>query len=97
MIEGQSKAVDQIQERMEDLTRYLEKTRVAEYVEILGNPRRLLFVNFLAGMARGLGYAVGLTFLGALVFYLLKKIIMLNLPVISNFIANVIRMVQTQI
>ncbi|MHB1127745.1 MAG: DUF5665 domain-containing protein [Bacillota bacterium] len=96
MIKGQSMSSEQFHERLEDLARYLEKSRVAEYVEILGNPKRLLLLNFIAGMARGLGYAIGLTFLAALILFILSKIVMLNLPLVSDFIANIVRMVQQQ-
>jgi len=57
-------------------------------------PARMLWINFLAGLARGLGMAVGFTLLGALVLYFLQKAVMLNLPLISDFIAEIIRMVQ---
>ena len=68
--------------------------KLAEYVELLNNPKKLLWVNFIAGIARGLGTAIGLTILFAIIIYFLQKIIMLNLPVISDFIAEIIRMVE---
>lgn len=71
----------------------LEKMRIAEYVELTMNPLRLIYVNFLAGVARGLGMAVGFTLLSALVIYLLRQIVLLNLPLISDFIARIVRMV----
>jgi hypothetical protein len=72
----------------------MEKTRIAEYVDYLEHPGRLLWINFLIGLARGLGGTVGLAIvLGALVF-IIQNLIMLNLPVISDFIADFIRMIQ---
>ena len=78
----------------EQLTRTMEKTRIAEYVDYLEHPGRLLWSNFLIGLARGLGGTVGLAIvLGAFVF-VVQNLIMLNLPVISDFIADFIRMIQ---
>ena len=78
----------------EQLTRTMEKTRIAEYVDYLEHPGRLLWINFLDGLARGLGGTVGLAIvLGAFVF-VIQNLIMLNLPVISDFIADFIRMIQ---
>ena len=49
-------------------------------------------VNF-RGPGRGLGMAVGFTLLGALVIYLLQRLVLLKLPLISDFIAQLVRLV----
>lgn len=71
--------------------------RLAEYIEMLENPTRLLYINFLIGLARGFGAALGFTVLAALVLYFLQKIILLNIPVIGEFIAEIVNIVQTQL
>lgn len=81
--------------RIEELILVLERSNLADYTEMVRRPARMLWMNFLAGLARGLGMAIGFTLLGALVIYLLQKAVVLNLPVISNFIAEIIKMVQT--
>jgi hypothetical protein len=40
-------------------------------LEILGSRRRLMWVNFLAGLARGVGFFLGVTLIGALVLALI--------------------------
>jgi len=82
---------------IEELAVHLEKANVAEYVQLLLEPRRLLVLNFVAGLARGLGIAVGFTLLGALVVVLLQRVVMLNLPLIGSFIADIVRIVQMQL
>jgi hypothetical protein len=72
----------------------LEKMKLAEYVELLNNPKKLLWINFISGIARGLGTAIGFSILFALLLYFLQKIVVLNLPLISDFIADIVRMVQ---
>lgn len=85
-----------LQSKTEELIARMERLNLAEYVEMLHDPKRLIWINFLAGTARGIGMAVGFTLLGALVIYFLQHLVRLNLPVISDFIADIIRMVREQ-
>lgn len=84
---------EDLDRRIEQLAQAMEKMKIAEYVEYINDTRKMLAVNFLAGVARGLGMAVGFTILGALVVYLLQKLVLLNLPLIGDFIANIVRLV----
>lgn len=84
-------------EKIEDMSHKMEKLQLAEYVDMLNNPKRYLMTNFLGGVARGLGMAVGFTLLGAIVIYLLQRLVLLNLPVIGDFIADLVKLVQDQI
>lgn len=79
------------------LAENMEKMKLAEYVKLLDNPWRLLYVNFIAGLARGLGVAVGFSVLGALLLIVLKRLVLLNLPWIGGIIAEIVQMVQLQI
>ncbi|MEW6171569.1 MAG: DUF5665 domain-containing protein [Bacillota bacterium] len=81
------------EEKLKELTVATEKMKLAEYVELLDRPWRLMYVNFIAGLARGVGIAVGFTLLGALLIYFLKNLVAANLPGIGKFIAEVVRMV----
>lgn len=83
-----------LMEVAEKLTRTMEKTRIAEYVDYLQHPWKLLWMNFLIGIARGLGGTIGLALVLALAIYILQKAVMLNMPVISDFITKFIHMVQ---
>lgn len=84
-------------ERVRALALAMEKMKLAEYVELLDRPWRLMYVNLLAGLARGVGTAVGFTLLAALVVYLLRWLVMLHLPGISGFIAEIVRLVQLRL
>ncbi|MHB1042961.1 MAG: DUF5665 domain-containing protein [Eubacteriales bacterium] len=76
---------------------HMEKMKLAEYIKLLDNPWRLMYVNFIAGLARGVGIAVGFTILGAVVLYFLRVLVMWNLPVVGDFIADIVRMVQLKL
>ncbi len=71
----------------------LEKMRLAEYIAYLNSPGRLLWFNFLVGLLRGLGTALGAGLLAGVAYFLLKRIVVLNLPVIGGFIAELSRYV----
>ena len=80
--------LDKLSQRMNGIT-------LAEYVEMVKSPKRMIIINFLAGLARGLGIAVGATVLGAIFLLVLFRMAQLNLPVIGEFIARLVRVVQT--
>ena len=83
--------------KVEELAFYLERMRLAEYIALFSRPWRLMWLNFLAGLARGVGIAIGGTLLAALLFILLNELAILNLPVIGDFIAELVRIVQGQL
>jgi len=68
-----------------------------EYVMYLQNRRRLLLTNFLAGVMRGMGFAVGFSILGAVVVMIVRHLALSDLPGIGAFFAEVIRIVQLRL
>lgn len=80
---------------MERIAIFLERSKLNSYVEMMGKPLRWMLLNLWGGIGRGIGMAIGFTILGAVVFIFLQKIVMLNLPVISNFFAEILDMVQS--
>jgi len=83
--------------KLRQLNESLEKASIAEYVELFRHPRRLLYLNFLAGISRGSGIAVGFTAAGAVFLYLLGRLATLNLPVIGHFVAEIARIVELEL
>lgn len=77
-------------------TRQLEKSRIAEYTELLNRPWRLVWLNLLSGTARGVGIAIGFTFFAATIIYILQLLGALNLPIVGDYIADIVRIVQRQ-
>ena len=75
----------------------MEKMRLAEYIQMLENPRRLLYINFLQGISRGFGTAIGFTILAAIMVYFMQRIIQINVPLIGEFIADLVEIVQLQL
>lgn len=85
---------DELVQKVADLSMAIEKSEIAPYVELLRNPWRLLYVNLLAGMARGLGSAIGFTLLSALALYVLNWLVKSNLPIIGEFLADIVHLIE---
>ncbi|WP_256701872.1 MULTISPECIES: DUF5665 domain-containing protein [unclassified Paenibacillus] len=79
------------------LVQQMEKARIAEYTQLLNSPWRLIWLNVLSGTARGLGIALGFTFFAATIIYVLQVLGALNLPIIGDYIADIVRIVQHQL
>lgn len=75
----------------------LERLNLVEFFNLLQNPVRLIFLNFLSGLARGFGIAIGLTVIAGLFLILLTRLASLNLPVIGSFIADLVRIVNSHL
>ncbi|MDD2756955.1 MAG: DUF5665 domain-containing protein [Methanothrix sp.] len=83
--------------RLEKLATSMEKASVAEYIELYRNPRRIIYLNFVAGVVRGFGIAVGFTVVGAVFLLLLTRLASLNLPVIGDYIAQLTKIVMERL
>lgn len=89
--------LERLNNKIDEMALNMEKLGIAEYVSMIENPRRLFWVNFWQGVARGFGMAIGFTILAGLVIYILQRIVVLNTPVIGSFIAEIVNIVQNQL
>ncbi len=83
-----------VQQRLERLAGSLERMHLAEYAALYDRPYRLLFFNFAAGVARGLGTGLGFALVSALLVYVLQSALLRNLPLVGDFLADIVRLVQ---
>ena len=81
-------------ELIERLTDTLERMHLDDYLEYVSNRRRMILNNLLYGAVRGLGFTLGFTVLGALVVVLLRYLVVENIPVIGDFLAEVIHAIE---
>ncbi|MDD3335076.1 MAG: DUF5665 domain-containing protein [Eubacteriales bacterium] len=72
----------------------MERLRLADYVRYVDDRKRLFWTNFWGGLARGVGMAVGFTILGAVLILVLQDLAKHNLPVIGDFLAQIVSVVQ---
>lgn len=97
MDDEKNKALQTLEDRVRELAFNMEKMKLAEYVDLLGKPYKLLYINFISGIARGFGMAIGFAILGAILVLMLQKLVTLNLPLIGDFIAELVKIVQMQL
>lgn len=83
--------------RMEEHLRALEQMQLAEYLRYVQDTRRLMRTQFVSGLFRGMGMAVGFTILGAALVMLLQALAQRNLPVIGDFLAQLVAIVQSRL
>ncbi len=81
-----------LENKLENFSVALERTKIAEYTEIINNPKRLLVVNFVGGLARGLGTAIGFTLLAAILVYIIRQLV--DLPLIGEYIAELLNIIE---
>ncbi|MBQ1248640.1 MAG: hypothetical protein IIX92_01180 [Selenomonadales bacterium] len=82
--------------RWERIAERLDASRIAEYVELMNKPRKLIWTSFIAGIARGLGAAVGATVIFALVLEVLRRLIVVNVLGIGDFIVSILKVIEAK-
>lgn len=86
-----------LSDRIDKLALNMEKAQLKEYVNLMHKPWQLIIKNFLAGLSRGIGIALGFTFFAATIVWLLQLLGALNLPIVGDYIADIVRIVKRQL
>ena len=72
----------------------LIKNRFIDLSEILGNRKELIKRNLISGISKGIGVGIGFTLLTAILVIILQKIVTLNIPVIGDYISDIVDIVE---
>ena len=83
---------DQKQAQAELLLQRLENAGLTEYVKLSQKTGKILWLNFLSGIARGLGFSIGATLVLAVVYKILARIISMNIPYLTELLQQVMNM-----
>ena len=79
---------------LKKLNYMLEKNNIFEILEILGNKRKIFIRNLIAGISKGIG--IGIAVLSAILIIILQKIVTLNIPIIGDYISDIVDIVETK-
>ncbi len=90
--EDSQKELGIIKRYLEKLIIIIERSRIRDYMYLTDSKRRLFIINFIAGLGKGFGQAIGFTILAALVLGLLFSWV--DLPFIGRYIAKLLNIVQ---
>lgn len=84
-----------LNDSLEKIAAYFEKSNFSYYVDLLSKPWKLLWLNFLAGLARGVGIAIGITIIFSIITYVAVKFLanFVNIPIIGIYIAQIVQFV----
>ena len=85
---------DEAQAQTELLLQRLDKAGLTEYVKLSQKTGRILWLNFLSGIARGLGFSIGATLVLAVVYKILARIISMNIPYLTELLQQIMSMAQ---
>ena len=80
--------------KIDKLIEMLEKSNIKELVNILGSRKEIIWRNILAGIFRGIGIGIGVTIITAILILTLRHLVALNIPVIGNYIADIVEIVE---
>lgn len=86
--------MNQLLTRLERIASRMEMLRLDDYLQYQKNWKKRLLMSFLSGIARGVGFSIGFTLLGAVILCFLRKVALVNLPVIGRFLAELVRIVE---
>ena len=83
---------------VKEITTELKKIFTFDILNYIRRPWKLLGLNFFMGLVRGIGFFLGMTIVGAIVFALLLKGmragIQANIPLISEWLARIVALVR---
>lgn len=80
--------------QIDDLNKNLLESNLIDIAQLLGNRKKLLWTNLIAGISRGVGIGIGVTVITAILVLIMQKIVTLNIPVIGEYIADIVEIVQ---
>ena len=84
---------EKLMKNIDKLNFTLTKNNLIDLAEILGNRKELLIRNLIAGMAKGIGIGIGFSLFTAVLIIILQKIVTLNIPVIGDYISDIVEIV----
>ena len=91
------KKIDVLNNNIEKINNSLSKSNVIELLYIMGKKSEIIKRNFLAGIFRGVGIGIGVTIITAIIVTSLQKIVMLNLPIIGEYVTDIVNIVQKNV
>ena len=83
-----------LNKKIDKINENLAKSHIFELSYIVGNKKEILIRNLIAGISRGVGIGIGITIITAIIVIILRRLIMLNIPVIGDYIADIVEIVE---
>ena len=75
--------------QLEKLADRLERMRFGDYVTNLNKTTRIIWINLLAGISRGVGLTIGATVVIMIIFKIISAVISMNVPYLSPMMQEI--------
>ena len=89
-----SKKIEILNTSINNLIETFQKSNIEEWAYIFGSKKEIIKRNLIAGIFRGVGIGIGVTIITAMLIIILQKIVTLNIPIIGEYIADIVEIVQ---
>lgn len=86
--------INLLEKAISQLNKIMLEGNFVELSYLLGNKKEMFIRNFFAGISRGVGIGIGVTIITAILVIILQKIVTLNIPIIGEYIADIVEIVQ---
>jgi hypothetical protein len=91
---NKNRKMDLLIKNIDKLNLLLESSNIIEILYVLGKRSEIIKRNLLAGIFRGVGIGIGVTVISAVIILFLQRIVRLNLPIIGEYITDIVEIVQ---
>lgn len=85
---------DKTEKLLCDIAAKIEKMRTLDYVFFVEHPYKRIWHNFVNGVARGFGSAIGFSVVFALIIMILEWIGNTNLPIVSEIVRFILKLTE---
>ncbi len=89
-----NKKIDILNSSINNLLEVFQKSNIEEWTYIFGSKKEIIKRNLIAGIFRGVGIGIGVTIITAILILILRRIVALNIPIIGEYIADIVEIVQ---
>jgi len=76
-------------QQLDALARRLDNSGIAEYVALSQRTGKILWLNFISGIAKGLGFSIGAGIVLAVLYKIVSYIISMNIPYLTELLRQV--------
>jgi len=85
---------DKINRTVDRVNSKLLKNNLIDISEVLGSRYELLKRNLIAGIFKGVGIGIGVTIVTSVIVIMLQKIVKLNIPIIGEYVSDIVEIVE---
>ncbi|MDR0239026.1 MAG: DUF5665 domain-containing protein [Deltaproteobacteria bacterium] len=81
-------------QQLDALAGRLENSGIAEYVKLSQRTGKILWLNFISGIARGFGFTIGASIVLAVIYKIISYIISMNIPYLTELLREIMETVK---